>query len=46
VKEVKVMNLEQYSQEYKRLNPNGKVPALLNGEFSLFESHAMMIYIH
>jgi glutathione S-transferase len=31
--------------EYLALNPNGKVPTLVDGDFTLFESRAMMQYL-
>ena len=33
------------SSEWRKLNPIGKVPALTDGDFSMFESGAMMQYI-
>ncbi len=33
------------SAEWRKLNPVGKVPALIDGELSMFESGAMMQYI-
>jgi len=35
----------QKSAEYMRLNPNGRVPLLIDGEFLLWESHAIMQYL-
>jgi len=31
--------------EYLKVNPNGKVPALVDGEFKLFESMAINLYL-
>jgi glutathione S-transferase len=31
--------------EFLRLNPNGKLPTLVDGEFSLWESNAILVYL-
>ena len=36
---------EQKTPEYLRLNPNGKIPILVDGRFHLWESHAIMQYL-
>ena len=36
---------EHKKSEYLRLNPNGKVPTLVDGDFRLWESHAIMQYL-
>lgn len=46
--EVKHVNLgggEQHSDEFKKLNPLSKVPVLVDGEFVLGESRAIMAYL-
>jgi len=41
--------MEHLEEEYLKINPNGKVPAMLDEKdgynFNLFESHAIMKYI-
>jgi glutathione S-transferase len=36
---------EHKSPDYLRLNPNGKIPTLVDGGFELWESHAIMQYL-
>ena len=36
---------EHKTPEYLRLNPNGRIPTLVDGEFHLWESHAIMQYL-
>jgi glutathione S-transferase len=36
---------ENRTPEYLKLNPNGKTPTLTDGNFSLWESNAIMIYL-
>jgi glutathione S-transferase len=36
---------EQQSPEFLAINPNGKVPALHDGDIKLWESHAIMAYL-
>ncbi|CDW81275.1 glutathione s-transferase theta-1 [Stylonychia lemnae] len=45
-KQVRVTKLEQYSPEFKKINPNAKVPALTDGDISMFESHTILRYLH
>ncbi|OWZ18616.1 Glutathione transferase, theta class [Phytophthora megakarya] len=33
------------SAEFMALNPNGLIPVLQDGDFALFESHAIMVYL-
>ena len=36
---------EQKEPWYLKINPNGQVPAITDGDFSVFESGAIMIYL-
>lgn len=45
-KEVRVFKLEQYSPEFKKINPNAKVPAITDGDVTMFESHTILRYLH
>ncbi|KAG6600558.1 Glutathione S-transferase T1, partial [Cucurbita argyrosperma subsp. sororia] len=36
---------QQLTPEFKEINPMGKVPAIVDGRFKLFESHAILIYL-
>ncbi|KAK6935377.1 Glutathione S-transferase, N-terminal [Dillenia turbinata] len=36
---------QQLSPEYKEINPMVQVPAIVDGRFKLFESHAILIYL-
>ena len=45
-KEVRVLKMEQYSEDFKKVNPNAKVPAITDGDVNLFESHTILRYLH
>jgi glutathione S-transferase len=46
INEINIMQAEQFSPEYKKLNPTCKVPAIKDANgFSMFESHAIMKYL-
>lgn len=36
---------EQKNPDYLRLNPNGKVPTRVDGDFVLWESNAILLYL-
>ena len=45
VKEVDLLGGEQFSEEFSKLNPAHKVPILIDGDFVLSESRAIMVYL-
>ena len=45
VKAVDMRNQEHKSADFLKMNPNGKVPAMKDGDISLFESMAINFYI-
>jgi GST-like protein len=36
---------EQHHADYKAINPNGKTPALTDGDTAVFDSNAMLLYL-
>lgn len=36
---------EQHSAEFRKINPNGKVPALIDGEAVVFDSQAILLHL-
>ena len=48
VKVVDISSGEQHTPEYRAINPNGRIPAIVdraNDDFAVFESGAIMIYL-
>lgn len=45
LKEVDMRNKEHKSAEFLKINPNGKVPAMVDGDLTLFESMAINYYL-
>ncbi|HEY8038869.1 MAG TPA: glutathione binding-like protein [Polyangiaceae bacterium] len=46
--EAKKVNLregEQFAAEFLRISPNNKIPAITDGELSIFESGAILVYL-
>ena len=44
-KDIDMKNKEHKSADFLKINPNGKVPALTDGDMTLFESMAINFYI-
>ncbi|XP_074334694.1 glutathione S-transferase T1-like isoform X1 [Apium graveolens] len=42
---ISVAKGQQFTPEYKVINPMGKLPAIVHGSYKLFESHAILIYL-
>jgi GST-like protein len=36
---------EQHSPAFRAINPNGKTPALVDGEVTIFDSNAILLYL-
>ena len=36
---------EQFAPEFLKINPNGKVPAIVDGETTVFDSNAILLYL-
>ncbi|XP_041977204.1 glutathione S-transferase 1-like [Aricia agestis] len=44
-KDVDLLNMKHKSEEFKKINPMGTLPALADGEYCISESHAIMKYL-
>ncbi|KAK1436221.1 hypothetical protein QVD17_01999 [Tagetes erecta] len=42
---IHILKQEQHTPEYKAINPMCQVPTIVDGDFTLFESHAILIYL-
>src|SRR5262249_58022683 len=36
---------EQFTPTYQAINPNGKVPAIVDGDVTVFDSNAILLYL-
>jgi GST-like protein len=36
---------EQHSPEFRNINPNGKTPAIVDGDATVFDSNAILLYL-
>ncbi len=45
IKTVDIMNREQFSDEFTQVNPNQKIPGLVDGDTRLMESCAILLYL-
>jgi GSH-dependent disulfide-bond oxidoreductase len=42
---VDIFKGEQHSSEYRRINPNGKVPAVVDDGIAIFDAHAILLHL-
>ncbi|KAJ0480073.1 putative glutathione transferase [Helianthus annuus] len=42
---INILKGEQHTPEYKAINPMSQVPTIVDGDFTLFESHSILIYL-
>ncbi len=45
VHRVDITKGEQFAPQFQKFNPNGKIPALVDGDIAVFESIAILIYL-
>ena len=44
--EIRILKGQHLTDEYKRINPAKRVPAMTDGDFTIGESHTIMRYLH
>ncbi|GJZ85168.1 glutathione S-transferase T1 [Tanacetum coccineum] len=42
---IELKDNQQHTTEYKAINPMCQIPTIVDGDFTLFESHAILIYL-
>lgn len=42
---VDIFKGEQHTPEFREINPNGKVPAMVDSDVTIFDSHAILLYL-
>jgi GSH-dependent disulfide-bond oxidoreductase len=45
VASVDIFKGEQHRPEFRRINPNGKVPVIIDGDVTVFDSHAILLHL-
>jgi GSH-dependent disulfide-bond oxidoreductase len=45
VETIDIMKGEQHTPEFRRVNPNAKVPAIIDDGVTVFDSHAILLYL-
>uniref|UniRef100_A0A1A9X4U5 GST N-terminal domain-containing protein n=1 Tax=Glossina brevipalpis TaxID=37001 RepID=A0A1A9X4U5_9MUSC len=45
LKPINLINGEHFSEEYSKINPSCTVPALIDGNLTLYDGHTIMIYL-
>lgn len=45
VASVDIMKGEQHTQEFRKVNPNAKLPAIIDDDVTVFDSHAILLYL-
>lgn len=45
VRPIDIFKGEQHSAAFKAINPNAKVPAIVDGSATVFDSHAILLYL-
>ena len=42
---INIMKGDQFTDDFKRINPNSKIPAILDGDHAVMESGAILVYL-